>query len=290
MGAAAFGDVLETVLAPEIPRAPAFIVTIYGDAVEPRGGTLWMGDLVACCAVQGISESLVRTAVSRLVAGGKLLGDRIGRKSYYRLTDEAQAEFRDAARILYDPPPPARGWLIALQPGGEALPPGWASMGQGSAMAPHREDIRQVDGPVLAAEAVRNPGGLRAYAAERWDLQTVAGRYRQFLDRFAALGGLLSREEGRFDIGGELALALRLQLVHHYRLAALKDPRLPREAWPADWPAEAARRLFVRAYLALAGAADEHIGHSFRDSDGLLPPVTEATVLRLNRLAREAVR
>ena len=104
-----------------IPRAPAFIVTLYGDAIEPRGGTLWMGDLVSCCAEQGISESLVRTAVSRLVAAGKLLGERIGRKSFYRLTDQAQAEFRSASKVLYTPPPMARGWLLALKPSSFAI-------------------------------------------------------------------------------------------------------------------------------------------------------------------------
>ncbi|TYC53112.1 ArsR family transcriptional regulator [Rhodobacterales bacterium] len=288
MGLAAFGDVLETVLAAGTPRAPVFIVTIYGDAVEPRGGTLWMGDLVACCAAQGISESLVRTAVSRLVAGGKLLGERIGRKSYYRLTDETQAEFREASQVLYAPPPPASGWLIALQPG-EALAPGWAPMGQGSAIAPAREDIVHPGGPVLSAETLKNPEGLRAYAGDRWELETVADRYRRFLVRFEGLGKRLARGTGSLDLSGELALALRLQLVHHYRLAALKDPRLPRAAWPQDWPAEAARRLFVEAYLALAKPADDHIGRTFHDARGLLPPVTEATMMRLNRLGRETV-
>lgn len=287
MRAAAVDDVVETVLAPDVPRAPVFIVTIYGDVVEPRGGTLWMGDLVSCCAVQGISESLVRTAVSRLVAGGKLLGERIGRKSYYRLTDEAQSEFRAAARILYAPPPPASGWLMALRTP-DPLPEGWVSTGQGSAMAPNRDDIPKVGGPMLAAEPVSDPGGLRTYAAERWDLAAVAARYRAFLTRFEALGSLLSRDAGGCGMSGEQALALRLQLVHHYRLAALKDPRLPRAAWPEDWPAEDARRLFVTCYLALTGAADDFVGRMFHDEKGLLPPETEATVLRLNRLRREA--
>lgn len=61
------------------PRASSFIVTIYGDVVEPRGNVLWMGTLIECCARHGISESLVRTAVSRLVAAGRLEGERIGR-------------------------------------------------------------------------------------------------------------------------------------------------------------------------------------------------------------------
>ena len=60
----------------------AFIVTVYGDVVVPRGGVLWTGTLIEVCERVGISESLVRTAVSRLVAAHRLRGERLGRHSY----------------------------------------------------------------------------------------------------------------------------------------------------------------------------------------------------------------
>ena len=56
---------VRALLAATAPRAASFIVTIYGDVVEPRGGTLAMATLIDSCARHGISESLVRTAVSR---------------------------------------------------------------------------------------------------------------------------------------------------------------------------------------------------------------------------------
>ncbi|PII39244.1 hypothetical protein T190_08555, partial [Sinorhizobium meliloti CCBAU 01290] len=85
-------------------RAASFIVTIYGDVVEPRGGAIWIGNLIEICAGVGISETLVRTAVSRLVAAGQLAGEREGRRSFYRLTDAARAEFAAAARVIFGPP------------------------------------------------------------------------------------------------------------------------------------------------------------------------------------------
>lgn len=93
-------------------RATSVIVTIYGDIVVPRGGTLWMGTLIQICADLGLSETLVRTAVSRLVAAGQLSGVREGRRSYYQLADSAVAEFAEAAELLYGREQPADGWAI----------------------------------------------------------------------------------------------------------------------------------------------------------------------------------
>ena len=80
--------------------AASFIVTVYGDIVVPRGEVLWMGSLIEICDSVGISENLVRTAVSRLVSAGSLLGERNGRRSFYRLAPAARAEFAEAAQRL----------------------------------------------------------------------------------------------------------------------------------------------------------------------------------------------
>lgn len=263
----------------DTPRAPHFIVTIYGDVVEPRGGSLWMGTLIETCAQHGISESLVRTAVSRLVTAGRLEGVRLGRRSYYRLSERAQAEFRAASRILFAPPPAPDGWLVAALSGHTAdLRAPWTRLGTGAALAPSHEGLTLPGAVVMRTQAVS--GDMPALAAQNWPLDDVAKDYRAVLARYGALAG------ERF--GGAEALALRLRLVDDYRSAALADPRLPRDALPRDWPAEAARGLFVRLYLALTEAADRHVATVFADRDGALAHRTEATVQRIARLTAEA--
>ncbi|ETX29787.1 PaaX family transcriptional regulator C-terminal domain-containing protein [Roseivivax isoporae] len=267
------------------PRATGFIVTIYGDVAEPRGGTLWMGTLIETCAAHGISESLVRTAVSRLVGSGRLVGERIGRRSYYRLTDAARAEFAEAARLFYAPPPDATGWLLAL---GEAPLPSdlsrvaWARIGPEAALAPDRADVSRP--AACAAVDGERLGDLRAFAARHWALDTVAEGYRGFLARFAPVADLPDADMPR---DGAACLALRLRLVHAYRQVVLGDPRLPRAALPADWPGRAARRAFAGSYLRLAEAADMHVGRAFHDSAGPLAAETEGTRRRRETLARQ---
>ena len=265
----------------EPPKATAFIVTIYGDVVAPRGGTLWMGSLIDCCADHGINESLVRTAVSRLVSSGRLEGQRIGRKSFYRLSEAAQVEFAEASRVLYAPPPDATGWLLSLNSIGPA--PGWAGIGGGHSMAPDRADLTPSEGLVFSADAPVNNLSLQVFAAKYWPLGEVTAAYERFLAVFESV----AEELGKHSIDEGLALALRLRLVHLYRHAALRDPRLPADALPKDWPGHAARRLFVNTYLSLSVDADREVGAKFADDEGLLSVGTEETYARIERLQRE---
>ncbi|RMC35611.1 PaaX family transcriptional regulator C-terminal domain-containing protein [Paracoccus alkanivorans] len=274
------GDSTRAVFENDPPRASSFIVTIYGDVVDPRGGVLWMGTLIECCARHGISESLVRTAVWRLVSAGRLEGQRIGRKSYYRLSNAGQTEFRRAARILFDPPAPARGWLLAPCNGSGPIPPGWVQLGDAFIAAPHHDDTTLPNGPVMEAQVVSGSRDMAGFAQRYWPLKEIAGSYRRFLTRFAPI-----RDEGRTGaLTGAEALALRLRLVDEYRHAALTDPRLPAEALPADWPANKARKVFRDIYLALSRAADRHVGESFADSEGNLAASTPETDARLASL------
>ncbi|TDH35254.1 ArsR family transcriptional regulator [Pseudohoeflea suaedae] len=262
-------------------------MTIYGDVVEPRGGMLWMGTLIECCGAHGLSETLVRTAVSRLVAAGRLEGLRIGRRSYYRLSDAARSEFRAASRLLFLPPPASEDWLFCLSEtsSDQELGAGWVRLSPTVAIAPNREGVAPVDGVVMRAGQVEGQGDLRSFAREKWALEDVAHSYQAFLDRHQCL---LDGPSFVASLSPEEALARRLRLVHDYRQAALIDPRLPPAACPTDWPAERARRLFVTAYLGLSGRADAFVGETFLNDQGALEAVNAETEQRLSRLESEA--
>ncbi|HEX5999246.1 MAG TPA: PaaX family transcriptional regulator C-terminal domain-containing protein [Hyphomicrobiaceae bacterium] len=88
-------------------RAGSLIVTIYGDAIVPRGGSLWLGSLLDMMAGFGVEPGLVRTAISRLVADGWFERTRIGKQSYYRLSPWGAAEFATATTRIYRASEPA---------------------------------------------------------------------------------------------------------------------------------------------------------------------------------------
>jgi len=269
-------------------RAGGFIVTLYGDVVVPRGGEVWIGNIIESCSAVGISETLVRTAVSRLVAAGRLEGRRAGRRGFYRLTEAAQAEFDAAARIIYGPDSPA-GWRIVYVP--EVLGDGmmvqlerlgYARLKPQLAIGPDHLVIP--DGVLsFAAQPEAGQASLPELAASAWDLPGHARAYTTFVARFAPLAGASVPS-------GSTALTLRLLLVHGYRQVLLRDPRLPADALPGNWPGHGARRLFAQAYRALCEPADSHVGATFEAEGGALAAQTAATAARqrlLETIARQ---
>lgn len=263
-------------------RAGGFIVTLYGDVVVPRGGTVWIGTIIETCAAVGISETLVRTAVSRLVAAGRLEGRRAGRRSFYCLSEAARSEFDAADRAIYGPDVEP-GWRFVFVPeslGDTAMAQleraGFARLKPQLAVGPDRNPAPE---GVLSFSA-RPEAGLTVlpdFAAGAWDLPSHAQAYAEFIARFSPLAAAPAPS-------GAKALSLRLLLVHFYRQVLLRDPRLPTDALPADWPGHAARRLFARAYGTLSESADSHIGNAFEAESGALSPVTPAIITRRRQL------
>lgn len=59
-------------------RASSLIITLYGDAIEPHGGTVWLGSLIQLLEPIGINERLIRTSIFRLTKEGWLTAEKSG--------------------------------------------------------------------------------------------------------------------------------------------------------------------------------------------------------------------
>jgi len=88
-------------------RAKSLVMTLFGDAIAPHGGKIWLGSLIELMAPFGVSDRLVRTSVFRLTEEGWLASARNGRRSAYSITDDALRRFGQAYRRVYAPLEPA---------------------------------------------------------------------------------------------------------------------------------------------------------------------------------------
>lgn len=275
-------------------RAWSLIVTVFGDAVAPRGGSLWLGTLNEIMGAFGIGEGVVRTAMSRLAADGWVERDRTGRNSYYRLTPKAMALSEAAAVRIYRLP--QRGWsgtwslaVPAEGPGTRVADrraalrrAGFAQLNAGLFIAPAGRNVPSETGRVFMFSARSgsaksdDPEQDREIARSAWKLDESADAYRSFCNLFAPAASALARSRGVSDL---TTLAIRLLLVHELRRIVLRDPGLPLDLLGSDWAGLEARALAQRIWLACLKPSERWLDTHASGFDGPLPPAS-AELLR----------
>ncbi|HEY6823878.1 MAG TPA: PaaX family transcriptional regulator C-terminal domain-containing protein, partial [Steroidobacteraceae bacterium] len=237
-------------------RGGSLLITIFGDAIAPRGGAVTLGSLIRLAAPFGLAERAVRTAVARLARDGWLSSRRAGRRSEYRLTAGGAARFAEATRRIYGENPRSWSgrWTLVLLPAGAGprrevhAELRWLGFGQLNAalfahpsctVAEARAWLRRIDGVRGALLLSSSGSGLaadREIVARGWDLAELARRYRRFVKRFCALEPVFAAD----GVAPETAFLVRTLLIHEYRKIHLQDPMLPPALLPRDWVGGAA--------------------------------------------------
>src|ERR1700742_5321895 len=82
----------------EPSRTGSIVITVFGDAIVPRGGSVWLGTLLEFFEALDVDSGVVRTAMSRLAADGWLTREKGGRNSFYRLAAKGRQTVEGAAR------------------------------------------------------------------------------------------------------------------------------------------------------------------------------------------------
>src|SRR5258705_2436047 len=82
----------------EPSRTGSIVITVFGDAIVPRGGSVWLGTLLEFFNALDIDSGVVRTAMSRLASDGWLQRNKVGRNSFYRLGPKGQPDTRSTRR------------------------------------------------------------------------------------------------------------------------------------------------------------------------------------------------
>ncbi len=293
-------------LAQAPPRAPSLIITIWGDAIAPHGGTVMLPGFIELLAPFAINERRIRTSVFRLAREGWLASRRTGRRSLYRLTDDGARRFEQAYRRIYAPPAEAwdESWEVLVAAGlparrREALRAelGWQGfgvIGSGVYVRPAQPDSTPPAAATSAGahrailfrardDASLGGNSLAAAVPRAWDLSAIAADYRRFLRRF---GGVIERfrRSSVDDHDPEQCFVVRTLLIHEYRRVLLRDPRLPAELLPLDWPGAAAFALCRDFYRLTHACAERHLLAVLEGPRGTLPPADAAFYERFGGL------
>ena len=262
----------------EPSRTGSIVITVFGDAIVPRGGSVWLGTLLEFFEQLDIDASVVRTAMSRLTADGWFERNKVGRNSFYRLVQSGRQTFDIATKHIYGPS--ASDWtgrfeLLLIGNGGdrdaarEALKnAGFGSPLPGVWVAPSGVPVPDEAAGAIRLEVSAEDDSGRRLLSESWPLDRTADAYQKFMKTFEPLRGWIISGERLAEAD---AFTARILLIHHYRRVVLRDPLLPTALLPSDWPGRAARMLCGEIYRALLPASEQWLDRHATSESGPLP-------------------
>lgn len=267
------------VSAAEPMRARSVVFDIFGDYVREVGGRISLRDLTLVLEGLGVPADSARVVMSRLAREGWFKVERSGRNSFYEPSEQGWELLQSGlTRIMNGPTTePWNGcWHMVIFSVPEAKRAvrsrlktelSWLGFGQHapSTWISAHDRLDEAEQALSAEQdvwfdlfAVKGRGRRSDVdrASNCWDLETLGKDYRLFADRCTTL-----LEQLAPTLHGRDALVTRTRLIHEYRKFPFRDPGLPPELLPDDWPAEEAHGLFLQAFGALE---PEALGY-FRD-------------------------
>lgn len=247
---------------------------MLGEFVLPHGLPVWTSTFIGALSCVDVEEKAARQALTRSAADGWVSSRRMGRRTAWDLSSDAEQMLREGAARIYgfgDPSPQWDGrWLLTLVSVPEAdrhlrhrlrtllAWEGMGSLSTGTWVSPHPEHETRVEAVLsdlgLVGAATVFVGRLgRLGSAERiartaWDLDDLAERYRAFVERVSLTDVRTPRE----------ALAWQVRLVQEWRRFPFLDPKLPPELLPPGWVGAEAAKLFGEKHAAWKPLADEY--------------------------------
>jgi len=285
---------IRSLLADRPVRANSLIITIYGDSIAPHGGTVWLGSFIKLVHPLGLNPRMVRTAVFRLSRQRWLVSEQIGRRSYYGLTTVGRRRFEHAYRRIYQEP--KRDWegewqIVLTSAGGltatqrdavrkELLWEGFGAIAPGVLAHPSADldsliDIIEANGVqeqlvVMRAKSLGmlNAKPLQGLVRECWNLEAIADEYGRFIERFLPVLHALRASR---SLDPEQCFVVQTMLLHEYRRVLLRDPLLPDQLLPLDWPGTEARQLCRHLYRMTHRPVQRHLMSVLETSTGPLP-------------------
>jgi phenylacetic acid degradation operon negative regulatory protein len=259
-------------------RAGSLIITLYGDAIVPRGGSLSLGDISRIMALIKIDGGHVRTAISRLTTEKWLERKKVGRNTFYRLSRQGDGAFAEATKRIYfqRKAEVAKSIRLALLNGKVSARAAQRKTLEHAGFAPLNAMTFVSGDPTTALKATKGMHLLDVPVSKdtieilraSYNLDDLAGRYREFLVQFQGLHEALGKGA---DLSDDDALTIRLLLIQEFRRIVLRDPALPPSSLPAGWPGEEARRLAADIYRKVLKGSERQLDLCQADEKSNLP-------------------
>jgi phenylacetic acid degradation operon negative regulatory protein len=256
-------------------HARSALFDVYGDHLRTRGNRAPVASLVRLLEPVGIAAPAVRTAVSRMVGQGWLEPETLPSGPGYAATPRAIRRLDEAAARIYRTgahPWDGRWHLLLVEPVRHRSDrarlragltwTGYAELTDGTWVSPwprpELDDLLSRE-QVPACRAVVTGFDPPERPAQAWDLDTLGEEYAAWLDEVRSWEAGPDADDPDTDDPDRAAFATRFRLVHEWRMFLFRDPGLPDELLPADWPGRTAAAHFTSEAARLKPGADRFV-------------------------------
>jgi phenylacetic acid degradation operon negative regulatory protein len=260
--------------------ARSALFDLYGDHLRSRGAQAPVAALVRLLSSLGITAPAVRTAISRMVRQGWLEPVRVPAGPGYALTSRAISRLDEAAERIYargDHDWDGRWHLVVVERVRERTRRervqaslrylGYAQLDETTWLSPRQskelQALREAERIRFEPFAATYDGEPRGLLARAWDLDGLARAYLAWLADARALVAPVG--EAAAD---EVVFAARSRLVHEWRKFLFRDPGLPVQLLPQDWPGTEAAEFFHVESARLLPAASRFVDCCLRTGEG----------------------
>ncbi len=249
------------------PPVGSIIMTLFGDAIVPRGGAVSARTVREILARLGIEAGTKRTAFSRLVQDGWVTRQKKGRESFYQLSEPGYSRIKEATGQLYQPPSEPNSasnkWLIAVSPA-SASQPVLIEKPDGAEL----EKLRDEDYLIVVGQLEHVPDWIRnVYAPPQ-----ANEAFRHFIDQFTPLE--------KWQPSPVDALAARALLIHEWQRLLLGNRPVPPQLRPQGWLEEDSHELTATLYRKLLPESEAWLDDHGTGPDGPLPEADASVIKR----------
>ena len=239
-------------------RVWSVIITFFGDAVVPRGGSVSARTTQNLLGRMGIEAGAVRTAFSRLTSDGWVVREKLGRSSFFRLSPAGLAPFEAATDRIYAPLPVAQSkhpngddWELQFHQDTYPSP----------IIVPSSKSETREDCFVMRGRITQIPEWLKKIRCQSEHKKS----FEVLMQTFAPL------EDKTLE--PIEALAARCLLIHEWRRILFQFDAVAPQFWTTDWPQADCHRFVSKLYHAWLPASEAWMNEEATDHRGpLLPP------------------
>ncbi|MDD3625746.1 MAG: PaaX family transcriptional regulator C-terminal domain-containing protein [bacterium] len=263
------------------------ILTLFGGYILPKKEKdIWVGSIIKLLKPLGFSPNAIRLSLSRMKKHKALESFKIGKESYYRITDfgmkwvkygeERAFHFEEGHKwdrnwrlVIYNIPEKMRKQRDAFR--SKLNSAGFASIGSSSYIYPHdfNEQVKKlaeylkIQDYVEIFNAKYYEKDLTGFVERYWNIKKIEKMFKTFLNEYKKKFNEFKKNRQK---NPAKCFAVKFKLMTEFIDLCFEDPKLPLELLPKNWIGKETQKFVDDFYEYLDPISQKYFNDVFKSA------------------------